>query len=81
MTPERWRAITGIFHQAIARAAPEREAYLARACQADPSMRPEVEAMIAAHEDDATFGDSLVGASGTPNFAPARYSAPTASNH
>src|SRR6185436_13730082 len=39
-----------------------------RACQADPSMRAEVEAMIAAHEDDATFGDSLVGASANPEL-------------
>jgi serine/threonine protein kinase/Tol biopolymer transport system component len=68
VTPERWRAITEIFHQAIGRAAPEREAYLAKACQADPSMRPEVEAMIAAHEDDATFGDSLVGAAASPEL-------------
>ena len=48
MTPERWRAITEIFHGAIARAAPDREIYLAAACQTDPSLRADVDAMIAA---------------------------------
>jgi len=50
VTPERWRAITEIFHGAIARAAPDREIYLAAACQTDPSLRADVDAMIAAHE-------------------------------
>ena len=58
MRPDRWHTITEIFHNAIARAAPDREAYLAVACQADPSLRAEVDAMIAAHDHGGAFGDS-----------------------
>jgi serine/threonine protein kinase/Tol biopolymer transport system component len=61
VTPERWRAITEIFHGAIARGASERDAFLAGACQADLSLRAEVEAMIAAHEEAGVFGSSPAG--------------------
>jgi eukaryotic-like serine/threonine-protein kinase len=55
VTPDRWRAITEIFHCAVARDASDRDAYLAVACQADPSLRAEVDAMIAAHESGGAF--------------------------
>jgi serine/threonine protein kinase/Tol biopolymer transport system component len=61
VTPERWRAITEIFHGAIARDASERDAFLAAACQADPSLRAEVAAMIAAHEDAGAIADLPIG--------------------
>jgi serine/threonine protein kinase/Tol biopolymer transport system component len=61
VTPDRWRAITEIFHAAIARHASERDAFVAAACQADPSLRAEVAAMIAAHEDAGVFGNLPVG--------------------
>jgi hypothetical protein len=80
VTPDRWRAITEIFHGAIARAAPDRESYLAVACQADPSLRAEVEAMIAAHDNGGAFGNSPVGGLRTLSSAPARNSAHIASN-
>jgi serine/threonine protein kinase/Tol biopolymer transport system component len=60
VTADRRRAITKIFHGAIARAASEREPYLVAACQADPSLRAEVDAMIAAHENGGWFGNSPV---------------------
>ena len=49
MTPDRWNAITAIFHAAIARDTDAREAFLAEACDGDPTLRAEVEAMLAAH--------------------------------
>ena len=70
MTPDRWRAITEIFHGAIARAATERETYLAVACQADPSLRAEVDAMVAAHENSGSFGDSPAEAAANVELGP-----------
>ena len=49
MTPDRWNAITAIFHAAIARDTDDRGAFLAEACDGDPTLRAEVEAMLAAH--------------------------------
>lgn len=57
MTPERWRQLTGIFHAALARDAPERAAFVASSCKGDPEMRREVEAMLAAHDDAGRSGE------------------------
>jgi len=56
MTPERWRAITAIFDEAIARDAAARLTFVAKACKDDASLRTEVEAMIAAHENAGSIG-------------------------
>ena len=49
MTPDRWRQVTEIFHAALARDAAARGEFLRDACQGDPSLRDEVDALIAAH--------------------------------
>ena len=60
MTPDRWNAITAIFHAAIARDTDARGAFLAEACDGDPTLRAEVEAMLAAHRAaPARFGSDL----------------------
>jgi serine/threonine protein kinase len=51
MTPERWRQVTEIFHAALARDASARAGYLDQACAGDGALRPEVDAMIAAHSE------------------------------
>jgi serine/threonine protein kinase len=70
VTPDRWRAITEIFHGAIARDAADRDGYLAVACQTDPSLRAEVEAMIAAHESGGVFGNLPVEAAADSDLGP-----------
>ncbi len=47
MTPERLREIERLFHEARARTAVERDAWLARACADDPALRREVESLLA----------------------------------
>jgi eukaryotic-like serine/threonine-protein kinase len=47
MTPERWRQLTTIFHGAQARDVTDRNAYLDHACAGDPSLRAEVESLLA----------------------------------
>ena len=64
VTPDRWRVITEIFHGVIARDGASREAFLVAACKADASLRAEVDAMVAAHDQAGSFGE-------TPVFAPA----------
>ncbi len=49
MTPERWQEVKKVLAAALEREAGERAAYLAQVC-ADPSLRGEVESLIAAHE-------------------------------
>jgi serine/threonine-protein kinase len=49
MTPERWKEVKKYFVAALERKPGERSAYLDRAC-AEPSLRQEVESLIAAHE-------------------------------
>ena len=47
MTPERWRQIEGLYHEAMARNASERAAFLASACGGDEMLRREVESLVA----------------------------------
>ena len=56
MTPDRWRQITEIFHAALARDASARDGFLRDACQDDPSLRKEVDALVAAHGEAGSFG-------------------------
>jgi len=55
VTPERWHAITEIFHEALARDAVSRVSYVADACADDGALRNEVEALLAAHEEAGSF--------------------------
>ena len=47
MTPERLREIERLFHEARERTPAERDAFLARACADDPTLRREVESLLA----------------------------------
>ena len=49
MKPERWQEVKKVLEVALERAPREREAYLAQAC-VEPTMRREVESLIAAHQ-------------------------------
>jgi len=57
MTPERWRQITALFHAARGREAGSRAVLLDEACAADPSLRAEVDALLAAEGDAGDFGE------------------------
>lgn len=72
VTPERWRRITEIFHGARERDPARREAFVAEACRDDPTLRPEVEAMLAGLDGAGQFGE-------TPLFASASGSEPASS--
>src|SRR5688500_14562834 len=58
MTPDRWQVITEIFHTAIARDEASREAFLDVACRDDPSLRAEVDALVAAYQKAGSFGEA-----------------------
>jgi|SRR5712692_8614543 len=49
VTPERWQEVKKVLAAALEREAGERAAYLDQVCT-DPSLRGEVESLIAAHE-------------------------------
>ena|ERR1051325_7628529 len=55
MAPQRRRAITAIFHTALTKQGSERDAFLDHACKVDPSLRADVDAMIADHEAALSF--------------------------
>src|SRR4029453_17259870 len=55
MTPERWQQITSIFQVALQRDTSSRAAYLNEACAGDDSLRREVDAMLASHEQASRF--------------------------
>lgn len=57
MRAERWHQITEIFHAARARDPAQRGGFLAEACRGDPTLRQEVEAMLAGHDDAGQFWD------------------------
>jgi eukaryotic-like serine/threonine-protein kinase len=57
MTPDRWRQITDVFHAVRERDARARQAFLDEACAADPSLREEVDALLAADGAAQRFGD------------------------
>jgi hypothetical protein len=50
MTPERWRQIESVFHEAAARPEPDRTAFLREACAGDEALRQDLDLMLAAHE-------------------------------
>ena len=55
MKPEQWREINLLFHSALEREPSQRAAFLDRACAGDESLRNEVEAFIAAHDEAGNF--------------------------
>jgi serine/threonine protein kinase len=60
VTPERWRVVTEIFHAALERPIAERSAYLVEVCTQDPSLRGDVEALLAGDDRADVAGDPLV---------------------
>jgi eukaryotic-like serine/threonine-protein kinase len=55
--PDRWRQVTGIFHAALERSPERRAAFLDDACAHDPSLRAEVDALLAGDERADRAGD------------------------
>ena len=54
---ERRQQLEELFHDAIARPAAERAAFLLEACASDPKMRSAIESLISAHEESGGFLD------------------------
>src|SRR5262245_53024429 len=54
MTPEQWATIERLYHQALARGASERSAFLDEACASDDALRREVESLLE-HDGSAAF--------------------------
>jgi len=50
MTPERWQQVQDVLEKALELAAGERSAFLDRACSSDPSLRHEVETLLASSD-------------------------------
>jgi eukaryotic-like serine/threonine-protein kinase len=55
MTPDRWRQIEALYHDAAARPPEDRRACLDAACVADADLRREVESLLDADADAGTF--------------------------
>jgi eukaryotic-like serine/threonine-protein kinase len=55
---QRWREIESLFHAALERELTERAAFLDEVCSTDPSLRQEVESLLAANESAEGFLDS-----------------------
>jgi eukaryotic-like serine/threonine-protein kinase len=55
MKPERWQQLDSMFHSALRREPAERPAFLEEACVGDKSLRLQVEALLAAHEEAGSF--------------------------
>ncbi|MEM6457431.1 MAG: hypothetical protein AAF772_20255, partial [Acidobacteriota bacterium] len=70
MTPERWRQIDALFHDALAQPAAARAAFLADACGDDDALRAEVESLLAADADLGEADDGMTDAVGR-GLAPA----------
>ena len=51
MTPERWQQIHDVLEKALELAPGERSAFLNQACSSDPSLRQEVETLLASSDD------------------------------
>ena len=51
MTPERWQQIRDVLEKALELPPGERSAFLNRACSSDPSLRQEVETLLASSDD------------------------------
>src|SRR5262245_52529222 len=64
MNPERWRRITGLFHAALAHDSGRRAVFLDAACADDPSLRGDVERLLAGDRRAESAGDFADGRSG-----------------
>lgn len=55
LSPEAWRRVNDIFHEALDRPADIRQAFVEEACAGAPDVRDEVESLLAAHARAAEF--------------------------
>ena len=55
MKPKRWQQLDKLFHSALERRTEERAAFLDEACAGDESLRRQVEALLAAHDEARSF--------------------------
>lgn len=60
-TPERWRQVSAVLDEALELPPLERPAFLDRACAADPSLRPDVEALLTAEAASNGFLEGPIG--------------------
>ena len=79
MNADRWRQIEDCYHAAMERPAPDRDAFLAQACAADPELRREVESLLAQGPADdmlqTPLWDRIAPSDETGTFAPGALSA------
>ena len=55
MTPERWKRVEALYHEALARSPADRSAFLAAACANDEALRRNVESLLAESASDDGF--------------------------
>ena len=60
MTPEQWRHVTAVFHDALAHGPATRAAFLEQACAGETDVRAEVDRLLAAHQGAGQFGENPV---------------------
>src|SRR5262245_38284130 len=60
MTPEQWKKLDALFHEALELEKEARAAHLAKVCGDDDQLREEAERLIAAHEREGSFIDSPI---------------------
>ena len=68
MTPQRWRQVTELFHSAREREADDRRAFLDKVCAGDPSLRADVDALLAA--EGTRFGETPLAIELLPQLSP-----------
>ncbi|MEW6210822.1 MAG: protein kinase [Acidobacteriota bacterium] len=59
MKVERWQQIDQLFHSALEREPDQRAAFLGQACGGDEALRGEVESLLAAHEQEGSFFETV----------------------
>lgn len=57
MTPERWKKLEAVFHEAVGLRGEARVAFLAEACGGDGQLRAEAERLLAASESGSSLMD------------------------
>jgi eukaryotic-like serine/threonine-protein kinase len=70
VTPERWRQVTAIFHNARSREPDLRRAFLDQACGEDASLRSEVESLLAGQEEASRIGTTTISSAALPQLSP-----------
>jgi hypothetical protein len=61
LTPDQWRKVNDLFHQALAQPEANRAAFLDAACAGDPVLAAEVASLLTAHEQAAQFIEQPAG--------------------